>query len=77
MQQAMEYQFTNDSVIGSQECADFLIIDDDAVEVNETFTAQLNQPMSVIFSQQTTTVTILDNDGQSPINRQFYLRDEQ
>ena len=73
VQQAMQYRFTNNSAIGSQQCANFTIIDDNDVEANETFTAQLNQATSVIFSQQTTTVTILDNECQLLTNRQLYL----
>ena len=59
----MSLDFTNNSPIGTEECANFLIIDDMVVENNnETFSVQLNPAPSVVFSQNATTVTIQDND---------------
>ena len=63
IQQTMALDFTNNSPIGAEECANFLIIDDMVVEnINETFSVQLNPAPSVVFSRNATTVTIQDND---------------
>ena len=46
------------------ECVNVNIIDDDALELNETFTVTLTtSDPAVIFDTDATTITITDNDG--------------
>ena len=57
----------NVSVVGSTICEDFRIIDNNVVELNRVFSVALDTtiPEGVGFSEpNSTTVTILDNDGE-------------
>ena len=56
------FSFDNYTKVGSQQCVQFSIVNDSIVEKNETFTVQLNEVASVIFSERDTTVVIQDND---------------
>ena len=56
------FSFDNNAKVGSQQCVQFSIVNDSIVEKNETFTVQLNEVASVIFSERNTTVVIQDND---------------
>ena len=56
--------FSNGSIDGDMECMNVAIIDDGALELDETFTVTLTtSDSSVTLNDNFTTVTITDNDG--------------
>ena len=56
------FAFSSSATIGSLQCVQFTILNDNVIERNETFTVELREVDSVIFSQRDTTVVIQDND---------------
>jgi hypothetical protein len=58
------------TAVGSQdgniECVDIFIVDDGALERNETFTLEIttSDPV-VLLGNNVTTITIIDNEGKS------------
>ena len=60
--------FNSGSINGSTECLIISVIDDSALEGEQTFFVMLNSSDSdVILGRSTTTVIITDNDGKSDI----------
>lgn len=56
--------FMSGSTDGDTRCVDITIEDDEALEINETFTLALtSSDPNVMFGQDMTTVIIVDNDG--------------
>lgn len=49
---------------GNRQCGLISIVDDNLVEVTEFFTVQSTVPAGVVFTANTATVTIADNDGE-------------
>ena len=56
------YEFNSNTVVGSLQCVQFTIVNDNIIEKNETFRVQLREVDSVVFSERDTTVMIQDND---------------
>ena len=57
--------FTNNSMDGDVECVSIAIIDDDALELDETFTMTLttSEPRVTFTNNDVTVITITDDDG--------------
>ena len=56
--------FANNSMAGDMECVNVTIIDDDALEIDETFTVTLTtSDFAVILDNDVTVITITDDDG--------------
>ena len=59
-----EYIFTSGSTSNATRCADISIVDDEALEGNQTFTVSLTtSDPNVVPGTNTTTIEIVDNDG--------------
>lgn len=56
------FVFDSNTGVGELQCVAFRILDDETVEANETYSVQLRQVPSVVFSESLTTVVIQDDD---------------
>lgn len=54
--------FNSNTKVDDSQCVAFGIIYDETVETNETYSVQLRQVPSVVFSESLTTVIIQDDD---------------
>lgn len=73
MMPSVNFVFDSNSIVGSSKCVQFNIINDSIIEANETFTVQLRDASSVVFSEPLTTVMILDDDCMSNLISILYM----
>ena len=62
---SMSNEFNSSAEVGSLQCVQITIVNDSAIERNETFRVRLREVDSVIFSERDTIVMIQDNDCMS------------
>ncbi len=64
----MNKQFNESDTVGSEKCITLMVVDDSIADPDEQFTINISSTNSrVMFTRDTTTVVIIDNDGKGII----------